>query len=400
MLSRLVALAFGGLLFAACFTSFPELQDEDPSDGGGGSAQGGSGGGFGASGGFGAGGVTGGGSGGASGGAAGGDAGLPIVVHHGSSQLLAGEVTTMASIPSVDLDHSVLFFGRRHGETAPGSLLVRGELTADQVVFTRAESPGSASLEWHVLQHPGINVRRGYVLATSTLTSITLDPPVDVTRSFALMTTSTGGSSIGANDFFTARVVSSTQLELEVAVASSVDINWQVVELEPGSTVQTGSVALGAGAQSVTDSVSSVDLARSFLLFNFHVQPIDGGVFGPSSIGLTGRFESATELRFDRGTAGPTQLQIAWQAVELASGSVQPVKVTLAGLSQLAPIQAVDPARSLVFASDHGFLGQSSASAGGLGEIEFTLRLDPNQIDVQRGKSGGTGVVDCWVVGF
>lgn len=400
---RILALGAGGLLFAACVTSFPELEEASKSDAGGGVTGGGSGGGPGGSGGSTVGGSAGSSAGG-SGGSAGSvvDGGLPIVAYHGTAQLVAGNNATNATLPSVDPTHSVLVFGRSHSSILPGELLVRGDLAAEQITFTREGNTGAVDLSWHVLQHPAFSVRRGVLsgAGSTTLTNVPINPPVDLTRSFPMITTATGGSAIGANDLFTAHLSSNSNLELETVFTSAVDVSWQVVELEPGSVVQTGLSDLPPGAASANATIQGVDLARSFLFFSFRAQAADAGTYGPNAIGLTGGFSSATEIEFVRSANATTGLDIRWYVAQLATGSVQQEHVDVPGATASVSLDTIDVTRSIVFTSSRGYMGESAATGGGLGECEFTLSLAPTQLSVGRGKTTSLGVLDAFVVSY
>lgn len=315
---------------------------------------------------------------------------------------MAGQNATNATLPVVDLDHSVLFFGRSHESILPGELQVRGDLASEQVIFTRDGNTGAVDLVWHVLQHPALNVRRGTALGVgaTTLTNIPITPPVDLSRSFPIITTATGGSAIGANDLFTAHLSSASNLELEVVFTSAVDVSWQVVELEPGSVVQTGVVTLAPGVAATNATIQNVDLTRSFLLFSSRSQSADAGTYGPNAIGLTGRFNGTTEIELSRSANATTGLEIRWYVAELASGIVQPKHVDLPGATATAPLTSIDTARSIVFSSSRGYMGQSAATGGGLGECEFTFSLSPTELTVARGKASSAGTADAFVVSY
>jgi hypothetical protein len=320
---------------------------------------------------------------GGSGGVAGGDAATAFVrVQRGSADL-DGVATSAASIQPVKLERSVLFFGSRHASEAPKSALVRGELSADGVAFTRETGSGLAGVEWQVLEHDAFTVQRGVTPLTAALVDVPLQTAVDVARSFAVISYQNGGDSYGSNDFVLAELPGSSTLRLRGA-GSSAKLSWQVVSLGDGSTVQRGTATLGNKETAKTVQLGTpVDTGRSFLVYTHLVKNESTSV--PMQVaGVLGRLVTQSELSFEREGVWFTErpAEISWFVVSLASGVVTSHALSFkVGETQreLPLVGAVDPARTLVYQPWLGAKWQQTWSTvpAGIQGAMLTLSLLP-----------------------
>lgn len=104
--------------------------------------------------------------------------------------------------------------------------------------------------------------------------SITLPTAVDTAHSFVLLTSRMGSLNQTLDSERTIRGVLSgpTTLTLSRNVAGTVnvDVHWQVVQLSD-TTVQSGTLTIGAGSSTSTAAISPVNLSKS-LFFSILVQ--------------------------------------------------------------------------------------------------------------------------------
>ena len=189
---------------------------------------------------------------------------------------------------------------------------------------------------------------------------------------------STGGSN-GANDLLTARLSSTTAVDVAqssgVTFSNSGRASLQVVSFA-GANVLRGTVtaAVGAASVPVTGLVASV-LARTFPLMSARTSLVadDNAICKRK---LRGVVTSTTALTFTRGDGAVGSCvdsdipELAWERIELPAGAlVQSVNVTHASnalTGNAAVSTPVDITRSVVFMAGQGNGGQAA------GESNFT----------------------------
>lgn len=118
------------------------------------------------------------------------------------------------------------------------------------------------------------------------------------------------------------RLTATNQLtvEHESATTTTHRVHWQVVRFASNypATVQRGTVTMGSTATSVTASPSSVDTAKSFLVYDY---TLDTTVTQNANVhAIAGRVSGSAQLAFERygsGVAAP----IGWQLVTFDPGS-------------------------------------------------------------------------------
>jgi hypothetical protein len=386
----------------------------DGSTGSGGSADGGATGGKGGTGGSGGGAGSGGSAGsggGGKGGAGGGDAGRilsPIArVQRGSANIAAGSSLQRVTVQQLDPTHAFLVFGTRFDGNAPGLTQVSGQITGPtELTFTRQTPDGGPTvpISYYVAEfQSGVLVQRGATTLSSMSMTASLTP-IDLTKSFPIVTYRNTGASYGKDDFVRAKLTSSSQLTLEnMLAAPSGIVEWQVVTFD-GASVQSGDVNVAAGDTMVTAPVQTVDPAKTWLLFSYDFGTTMTSV---ADLMLRGRVESATQLAFRRTISGASGT-LSWYAVSFDNGTVlqrgtSAVVDTATMLS--VPLNAIDPLTTILAASGLYQRGGSTgmAATGTPGHATFTLDLNSStQLLVGRGASaaGAAATVDWSAVAF
>ncbi len=330
--------------------------------------------------------------------------GVPQTVNVGAAQGFAGVS---------DLTKSVLFFNLREQSLDPGSGQVRGQLTSTtNIAFNRANDDNQANsqtavtIQWYVVEFKGgVFVQRGTLNTTNTST-VTLSTPVVLTKSFVLHSCSvlTANVTYDTNDYFRARLINSTTLEIVHNSAAAGDLmpcDWQVVEYS-GASVQRGigsflSTDLSSGAIAITP----VDPAKSFVQVTWRATsapatPQTGPDFLRAQ--LTG---GGTSVTIDRAVSGIT-IDYAWEVVSFTDGTtVQSgnLSFTSAQTSLTAAIN-VDTTRSVAFLSAYQRGGSQGYTANDdVGPGWFTTTItNATTLTVQRQVTGSVAANAAWFV--
>lgn len=265
------------------------------------------------------------------------------------------------TITSVDTTKAFLLFSTRFAEPSPGTL-VSGQVTnGTTLTFTRASSTGTVDIQWYVVEFTsGVSVQRGSHTLDSTEPDDVTITSVDLAKSFPVMSYRKATSSgFGQDDFFKGRLTTSTNLELDMVTGNStLTVEWQVVEYT-GCSVQRGEVALSS-TTSVTDTITSVDTAKSWLLFTYKCTT--GASANIAQKMVRGAVTNATTLTFDKdqvGSPGVT-LDISWILIEFTDDTVvqsASEDFTTGETQQDVTITSVDTARSIASAGAISYTG-------------------------------------------
>lgn len=182
---------------------------------------------------------------------------------------------------------------------------------------------------WQVVEFTNptkIKVQRGTTSLTgaATSTTATLGTAVDTTKTFVLASTrsSGGGTDIGSG-MVRARLTNSTTVTLDRSLANYAvtEIAWQAIELQEGSSVQSGTASFATSASTATAALSAVVLGRTTAFASLQTGGGQNGgrtsyasndVIGVATATLD--LTSTTQLTLTRtSTAGPADL--AWFVV-------------------------------------------------------------------------------------
>src|SRR2546426_7577535 len=240
-------------------------------------------------------------------------------VQNSASALAADTSSLDVTITSVDTTKSFLTFGLRFDGSDSGDTQVSGKiLDATTLRFQRDLSSSGPSapaitIEWYVAEFPsGVSVQRG----SQTMTASTLNVPisaVNLAQSFPLVTYRKSGLSYGADDFLKAKLTTATNLQLSLDTATVFDgvAEWQVVQYAYAS-IRTGDIAFATTDATRTAAVSTVDMAKAWLLFSY-TSP-DGKTANMGQKMVRGVVTNANTLTFDRDQTGQT-LALTWYLV-------------------------------------------------------------------------------------
>ncbi|MGH8003788.1 MAG: hypothetical protein ACRECJ_03585, partial [Limisphaerales bacterium] len=240
------------------------------------------------------------------------------------------EATVNIPISAVNLSESFVLVSVATGagaQNADEEWTVRAHLTSStNLELTRTQSGTAITVYWQVVTITGASVQRGLTSigagASSAAAAIT---SVNTSTSFLLFTQRAAAASNGVESEYMVRGQITAPISLNfdrISTTNSVDIAWQVITLNDGSSVQAGSIALGTAASSGTATLSSVDLSRSTSFIN--VRGGSGTAAGNlDETALTHSLTAATTLSVFRGATG-TAADVGWFVVQFA-GNAPPV---------------------------------------------------------------------------
>ncbi|MET0404480.1 MAG: hypothetical protein ABW123_18855 [Cystobacter sp.] len=197
---------------------------------------------------------------------------------------------------------------------------------------------------------------------------------VSAANTFLLVSSENDGVGLDTDDFFTAKLTSSSRVDLQFSTPCS--RAWkgalQVVELS-GARVTRGTSAMAVGAtQAPVSSLSSVDPTTSVLLHTHRVTTSSS----PSKLCdrvLRGELSSATSVHFFRGAgasgcgASPIE-EISWERVDFGPlARVQSRLIEFPAGNRLPAstplISAVETARTVVFSGAQSLGGQAGGES-------------------------------------
>lgn len=209
-----------------------------------------------------------------------------------------------------------------------------GELTSNSNLQFRVYGANSGHVIWwqvvEFTDHNDIGVQKGTappMMGTDLSVNVTLPTPVDMNRTFVLVSFATEGSGpdIGAR-MLRAQLVNPTTIMIDRSISGAMDniteISWQAVELKDGSMVWGGSENLGPGIlQKTVPLATPVDVNSSIAFAS--VQPASGLNMGRSpyvgddviGVGSTTMALSPTNITMERSTA-VDEADMGWFAVE------------------------------------------------------------------------------------
>ncbi|ADO71345.1 hypothetical protein [Stigmatella aurantiaca] len=335
---------------------------------------------------------------------------LPMV-RMGFCSLAANRISETCSFdsapPQLDTSKTMLFFQASSDENDPSSASVRCALTSKNAITCSRNDDGSEiEILWQTAEKPsGLRVQH---LSTackdaSRVTTIPLKPVSNLQNTFLLVSSEQGGTTLGDDDFFTARLTSEAQVEL--AFSTNCNSGWkasvQVVEAE-GATVTRSTTEKMVGNQLVVSGLPPVTLSSSALLFTYRVSNTDAPVLCDRV--LRGELTSPTSITFSRG-AGSTSCTtasidaISWERIDF--GPLAQAQHTLVTLNPSSEgddfiINPVDMTRSLIFASGQGMSGQAGGESSYAGDdipgasLGWFEIYEPSEFAAYRGFAAGT----------
>ena len=237
-------------------------------------------------------------------------------VQSGSVTFATTDTTKTATITAVVLSMSFVVFGVSLDENEPIKGSISAQITATTTVtFQRiGTATNSLTVHWYVAEFTsGVTVQRGSVTTATTTENVTLTT-VDTARSFPLVSFRSNGTNFDANDFVRAEITTSTNLLLTMDNGADTGdvIEWQVVEYLDAE-VQTGNLSFLTTDSSKTDTITSVDTSKSWLIFNYKSAGGTSADIGQKLV--RGVITDSTTLTFDRSNTGQT-LDLTYYLIE------------------------------------------------------------------------------------
>jgi hypothetical protein len=329
-------------------------------------------------------------------------------VQRGTATFASGQNTLPVTLAVVDPAKTIVWGGINWGGgriniSDPNASRVGFQLSNGTTLdLQRLGAPAYATaVEWQAIEFAaGVAVqRRDTTFAVGTTTINVPISAVNLSESFVLVSVAanTGSQTIDEQWTVRAQLTSATNLELS-RNESGIALNayWQVVSFT-GASVQRGLTTIGAGANSATAAISSVNTATTFLLSTQRGAAAVNG--SESQYQVRGRITSPTQLTFDR-TSTTNSVEIAWEVVTLNDGSnVQSGGIAMAGTdtTATAALSSVTVSNSASFISVRGGTGAETAD---LDATSFSHTIvNSDTFRVWRSRQGTATAADvAWFV--
>jgi hypothetical protein len=322
----------------------------------------------------------------------------------------AGSVTCPISPAQLDRSKTLLLFQASSDDPEPDTASLSCSLSALDAFTCRRNDFDSGTepavrIAWQTAElTSGLKVQHLQGSCGGTpLTRLPIEPVSRPQNTFLLVSAEKDGATQGEDDFYTASL--SMMDHVDFAFSTNCTTSWrvslQVVELS-GIHVTRGMTGRMSGPQLVVSSLPAVDLASTALLFTYQVSGASTAVICDRV--LRGELTSPTSITFSRG-AGATGCEgasinsISWERIELGERAwAQHVPVTMdaATTAVSLPITAVDPTRTLVFASGQPQSGQAGGETSHATDDVIGAALgwhsltSPTVLEVSRGAAAGS----------
>lgn len=327
------------------------------------------------------------------------DAG-PANVQTGTAAILDADSSARVDIDPIDLDRALLTFGTAVDAPEPDDVFIRGELLADEIVFSRDGTESEASLRWYVSELPaGSRVQRGSLSMDGGTDSATIDP-VDLGSSFPVFSSRVDGTDFSEDDMVRVELFDD-RLDFTIEDPDTTrSVEWQVVTI-PGARVEAGIAVLDdADTVAVATPTLSVDRTRALLRFSHSCNAANLDNIADKMV--SGVIESDGSLTFERGVAG-SQVTVSWFLVELPGGFAVQSAATAIPEGQAtasASLEPIDPALSFAMAGYHGAGGRVDATSGDTpGGAWVTAELvGGDTLELTRASSVGNAEIGWFVV--
>jgi hypothetical protein len=330
---------------------------------------------------------------------------------------IAGMATSATvTLPNaIDTTKAFLLFGISENTNTPTRGALSGQISsATTLAFARVNGGGvTLTVKWYVAEFTsGVNVRRGAadMSAVDTL-NVNLGTPVNLASSFPIVSWRAAENTFNDQDFYRAKLTSTTNLELSAPASFSAAtemVEWQVVEYT-GANVRTGDVSFTNAQLSRTVVLAPAAIpANSLLLYTYSiVNPSGDDAIGDRMVRglITG---GGSQLTFDRSTvgAGTTTITLTWYLIEFSDGTTvqQGSEPFAAGVAQRdVAISPVNMGRSVALAGGHyargGRTPYTADDVAGMSWFNFDLTT-PTNLRMTRGATTAAADVGWFVVSF
>lgn len=307
-------------------------------------------------------------------------------------------------VSAVDPAKTILFFNMHGDSQDPGDGEVRAQLTsATTIQFYRPNDSSLTDLtaHWFLAEFAaGVSVQRGTYTGVNSAGSVAI-AAVDPAKSFVMVSGSVTDSSVhyGNDDYYRARLVSPTELEIRHNAVAATTADWQVIQYEDAS-VQRGSGSLAGGTMTANVGITAVDLSRAIVLLSWRTT-----INGTGANFLKARFTAADQITIDRASNIAATLGYAWEVVEFTDDTIVQSGVLAFGAaetSRTAVLNAVDPTATVALLSTaggrwggtHSFVTNDRIGPG----MFTTLLTDPTTLTLTRQVTGSVAANAAWFV--
>lgn len=338
---------------------------------------------------------------------------LPVV-RTGTCTIALGEdsVTCPITPAQLDLSKTFLMFQTGSNDPNPDSASVRCALrTLNTITCTRNDSDDGDEppvvIRWQTAELvSGLRVQHleADCNEPDTLISVPIPSDVNVQNTFLLVSAESDGNTYGDDNFYTAWLDAPDLVELWFYedCDSEFVASIQVVEFT-GASVTRGFTQPIFGATRNVGGLSSVNINTTALLFTYQSTAWETEVLCDRAV--RGELSSATSLSFTRGSNAAACTDEAvetvfWERIDFGSRAwAQHFAVSMAAGTASTSItlpEAVDPTRTLVFASGQAQSGQGGGDSTYTGDDLIGASLgvhaltSPTSLTVGRGSSLGT----------
>ncbi len=269
-----------------------------------------------------------------------------------------GAATTTVNVPisAVNLSESFVLISvaaNSGSQTIDEQWTARAQLTSTtKLELSRNESGIALNVYWQVVSFTGASVQRGLTTIGAGAGSATAAiASVNPATTF-LLSTQQGAAAVNGSESqyqVRGRITSPTQLTFDrTSTTSSVEVAWEVVTLNDGSSVQSGSIPIAGAGSSGTATLSSVTLSRSASCIS-----VQGGTGAETAdldaTSFTHSISNSTTLTVSRSLVGTaTAADVSWFVVQFNSNqppvlaSIGPKNDTVTQLLQFR-VSATDP---------------------------------------------------------
>ncbi len=246
-----------------------------------------------------------------------------VTVQSGIASGTAGEDTTITAV--VIADSFVLNTWHKDGSTMGDDDLIKARLSTTTNLEIRDNGGGLAggiNVAWFVVESTDFTTQEGSANMASGLTTDITVTEVDLAKAFPLLSFSTNGSPGLTEDvMLRGHFTTTTNLRVERDTDGPVDpgtggIRFQVIEIDDGSSVQSGTFAFadtdGQESATVTAVTDGMPIASGF---QHRGGQGSGTTDTPNPAEATFDLTTSTNLQADRGSTGGTA-DIEWFLID------------------------------------------------------------------------------------
>ena len=334
-----------------------------------------------------------------------------VLVQRGRAAFAAGTATLNVTISAIDTTKTFVLVSsaiNSASQTNDERWTIRARLTSNtNLELSRNETGTVVDAYWQVIQIDSAVVQRGLTTIGAGASSATVAiSSVDTTKSFLVLSARAAAAVSGVESRYMVRgrITSPIQLTFDrIDTTISVQIAWEVVSLNDGSLVRSGSVVVPAANPSQSAIFPSVDTTRSISLIS-----LSGGA-GTATANLdetafTHRLTSDTSLTFTRAGTG-TAANLGWFVIQFIPNFAPLLdsigaKSVAEGFNLTFRIHASDPnADSLILTASNVPLNAAFVDSGnGAGSFNFNPNFAQAGVYNVTFKASDGALIDSEVV--